>query len=77
MKILTIILLLLIPTLAPAEEQRIIRDQSGSVAYTKQRYGNQIIYRDRSWSIIGTENLYGSQKIRSKDRDKVPLLERD
>lgn len=72
MKIFTIIIMLLIPALALGEQ--IIRDKSGSVAYTKQRFGNQIIYRDRSGAIIGTENLYGRQKYQDRDRVKAPLL---
>ena len=45
------ILVLLLPDLSYSEQ--INRDQSGSVIYTKQIIGGQIIYRDRTGSVIG------------------------
>ena len=34
--------------------EQIIRDRPGSVIYTKQIIGGQIIYRDRTGSVIGS-----------------------
>lgn len=76
MKILTIIILLLIPAFAPAEEQRFIRDRSGSVLYEVDKYGNEIIYRNRAGDVIGSEVFHGSQRDRDQDY-KAPLWDEE
>jgi len=69
---LIILLCLLFPTVAPAYDSSIIRDRSGSVMYTTDRYGNQVIYRDRSGSVIGTQD-FESRRDRRDRNNNAPL----
>lgn len=76
MKIIIMMALLLIPTISGADEQRFIRDRSGSVLYEIDKYGNEIIYRNRAGDVIGSEVFHGSQRDRDQDY-KAPLWDED
>jgi hypothetical protein len=71
---------LLLPAICLAHDDHVIvRDRSGNVVATKDRFGDETIVRDRSGNVIGTEEYDrgGNKIIRDSAGNVIGTEDRD